>query len=43
MTISADAKDGTLDVQLPFTGDINKQMPATAKGPVQIKGSWHCS
>jgi hypothetical protein len=42
VTISADAKTGSLDVSLLFAGDTNNQIPAASKPPVAVKGSWHC-
>jgi hypothetical protein len=42
VTPAADAKSGSLDVQLLFTGDVNKQIPAAAKPPVEVKGTWRC-
>ena len=42
VTPAADAKTGSLDVQLLFAGDVNKQIPAAAKPPVAIKGTWKC-
>ena len=37
-----DAKSGSFDLQLGFSGSEGNTVPLTSHGPVQIKGDWSC-
>jgi hypothetical protein len=38
----ADAKSGSFDLQLGFSGSEGNTVPLSSHGPVQIKGDWSC-
>ena len=42
LKVSADAKSGTVDLQLPFVGDDARKVPATAHKAVHVKGTFSC-
>ena len=41
-TKAGDAKSGSFDLQLGFSGSEGNTVAPTARGPVQIKGDWSC-
>jgi hypothetical protein len=42
VTLAADGNSGTVDLQIPFFGDDNRTVPATAHKAVHVKGAFKC-
>jgi hypothetical protein len=40
--LSADGGSGSVDLQIPFVGDDNHTVPATAHQAVKVKGKFKC-